>query len=86
MKRAAILAAFGILGIVVVLAVGEKGLEDLLKAAMILWEKGLQVKVLLVGAGSQVDRLKEYTREHWREGGFIRTLAGGGISRPLLLD
>ena len=45
----------------------EKGLEDLRDAAEILWRRGADVSVLLVGGGPMSDQLREWSRRHPRE-------------------
>ncbi len=41
---------------------GEKGLEDLMAGADILWERGADVSLLLVGGGPLSERLREWAR------------------------
>lgn len=45
----------------------EKGLDDLRVAAELLWERGAEVSVLLVGGGPMADELREWSRGYPRE-------------------
>ncbi|MGD9497979.1 MAG: glycosyltransferase family 4 protein [Armatimonadota bacterium] len=42
----------------------EKGIEDLMAAAEMLWEQGAQISLALVGGGPLAERVRAWAREH----------------------